>query len=98
MRKSTLYLVCLLGGGLLLSALVFIHPPAVENFHAGKLRDSRRLVRQLGLTDLCLFTEARYTRHPSQADLHSAFQDYPNAFEHYPSGSMVLPPQRLDRP
>lgn len=51
------------------------------------------LVERLGLTDLALFTEARYTRHPSQADRHAAFQDHPFAFEHFPSGS-VLPPRR----
>lgn len=51
------------------------------------------LVARLGLTDLALFTEARYTRHPSQADRHAAFQDHPFAFEHFPSGS-VLPPRR----
>jgi hypothetical protein len=49
-------------------------------------------VRQLGLTDLCLFTEARYTRHLSQADLHSAFQDHPGALEHFPSGALTAPP------
>ncbi|MBL8253574.1 MAG: hypothetical protein JNJ76_08245, partial [Candidatus Competibacter sp.] len=32
---------------------------------------SRALVRELGLSDLSLFTEARYTRHPSQADRHA---------------------------
>ena len=95
MRKSTVYLTCLAGGGLLLAALVFIYPPATAHFHADRLRESSRLVRELQLTDLCLFTEARYTRHPSQADLHSAFQDHPMAFEHNPSGSMVLPPQRI---
>ncbi|AVM74442.1 hypothetical protein MSR1_19530 [Magnetospirillum gryphiswaldense MSR-1] len=51
------------------------------------------LVEQLGLTDLALFTEARYTRHPSQSDRHAAFQDHPFALEHFPSGS-VLPPRR----
>ena len=54
-----------------------------------------RLVAQLRLTDLALFTEARYTRHPSQADLHSAFQDHPLAFEHFPSGSLHVPPPHL---
>ena len=53
------------------------------------------LVERLKLTDLCLFTEARYTRHPSQADLHSAFQDHPAAFEHFPSGSLLPPPSTL---
>lgn len=51
----------------------------------------RRLVGALGLTDLALFSEARYTRHPSQADLFSAFQDYPGALEHFPSGSLLAP-------
>lgn len=50
------------------------------------------LVERLGLTDPVLFTEARYTRHPTQADLQSAFQDHPVAFEHFPSGSLIPPP------
>jgi hypothetical protein len=49
-----------------------------------------QLVVQLQLTDLCLFTEARYTRHLSQADLHSAFQDHPLGLEHFPTGSLVV--------
>lgn len=53
---------------------------------------SAELAAHLGLTDLALFTEARYTRHPTQADLHSAFQDHPLAFDHFPTGSL-LPPQ-----
>lgn len=53
----------------------------------------RQQVSELELTDLCLFTEARYTRHLSQADLHSAFQDHPVALEHFPSGSLVTPLQ-----
>ena len=54
-----------------------------------------RLVAELRLTDLALFTEARYTRHPSQADLHSAFQDHPLALEHFPTGSLIGPPRQL---
>lgn len=54
--------------------------------------ESAALVERLGLTDLVLFTEARYTRHPSQADLQSAFQDHPVAFEHFPTGSLLPPP------
>ena len=54
-----------------------------------------RLVRELRLTDLAQFTEARYTRHPSQADLHSAFQDHPLALEHFPTGSLLSPPAAL---
>jgi hypothetical protein len=56
-----------------------------------KLADNRAIVEKYGLTDLALFTEARYTRHPSQADLHSAFQDHPGALEHFPTGSLLAP-------
>jgi hypothetical protein len=55
------------------------------------------LVRTLELTDLCLFTEARYTRHLSQADLNAPFQDHPMSLEHYPSGSLVMPPDSIER-
>lgn len=58
----------------------------------------RALVEKLGLTDLSLFTEARYTRHPSQADLHSALQDHPAAFDHFPTGSLLAPPPHLTAP
>jgi hypothetical protein len=56
------------------------------------LSQRAKLVGQLGLTDLALFTEARYTRHPSQADLHSAFQDHPMSFDHFPTGSLIAAP------
>jgi hypothetical protein len=55
------------------------------------------VVKELELTDLALFTEARYTRHLSQADLHSAFQDHPISLEHFPSGSLAGPPAGLRR-
>ncbi len=50
------------------------------------------LTEALGLRDLALFTEARFTRNPSQADLFSAFQDAPMTLEHFPSGSLMAPP------
>jgi len=57
-----------------------------------------RTVSRLGLTDLALWSEARYTRHPSQTDLFSAFQDFPAAPEHFPAGSIVPPPPGLVDP
>ena len=51
-------------------------------------RNNRELVQALGLTDLAIWTEARYTRHPSQADFFSAFQDSPGALEHFPTGNL----------
>lgn len=71
----------------------------IRSHHAGPhLAATRTLVKGLGLSDLSLFTEARYTRHLSLADRHTAFQDHPMALEHFPSGSLVAPPASLRRP
>lgn len=94
-RNSTKYLVFLgVIGGLFVVFLV-LHPVIDGMARDKSVAQMRAITRELGLTDLCLFTEARYTRHLSQADLHSAFQDYPMALEHFPSGSLVLPPEHL---
>ncbi|MGB5062255.1 MAG: hypothetical protein WBQ37_00635 [Candidatus Competibacter sp.] len=63
--------------------------------HSADRAASRALVRELGLTDLSLFTEARYTRHPTQADRHSSFQDHPAALDHFPTGTLLPPPPGL---
>ena len=92
MRPSTLYISLLLSLvfiGFLVAAFV---QRATDADHRRALARQAQLVAQLDLTDLCLFTEARYTRHLSQADLFSAFQDHPLSFEHFPSGSLTLPP------
>jgi hypothetical protein len=62
---------------------------------AADLKEKTMLVERLELTDLCLFTDARYARHPSMADLHTAFQDSPMAMEHFPSGTVTPPPPHL---
>lgn len=62
-----------------------------EEIHA-----KQGLVRELMLTDLSLWTEARYTRHPSQADLFTPFQDSPASVEHFPAGSIIAPPEHIN--
>jgi len=94
MRKSNLFL-SYLALNVLLFLFIFFHASLARKAHMGPLRESREIVRSLGLTDLCLFTEASYTRHLSQADLHTAFQDSPLSLEHFPSGSLVMPPATL---
>jgi len=47
----------------------------------------------LGLSDLALSTEARYTRHPAASDRVVPFMDHPCAIEHFPSGSFFRPVQ-----
>lgn len=56
------------------------------------------LVSALGLTDLCVTTEARYTRHPAVSDPVTPFMDHPGAIEHFPSGSFLAPPPYLSWP
>jgi hypothetical protein len=90
-RKSSFFLVI---SGCCLSVLAFllIYQPGLHVTQPVKTGETMPdLVRRYELTDLCLFTDARYTRHLSQADLHSAFQDYPLAFDYFPSGSVVQP-------
>ncbi len=94
MRKSTLFFL-LLGLLLVLIASAATDAAYRRSRSTEHLRSASVLVRSLGLTDLCLFTEARYTRHPSQADLHTPFQDHPLALEHFPSGSLLTPPAVL---
>ena len=48
----------------------------------------------LGLSDLCVATEARYTRHPAVSDPLVPFMDHPAAMEHFPTGSFWMPPGR----
>lgn len=56
------------------------------------LQQKRGVVRALDLTDLCLFTEASYTRHLATTDLSTPFQDSPVSLEHFPSGALAPPP------
>ena len=96
MRRSNTFLACL---SVLVAGFLGTLVDAGLRQHQGDSGavQTTTLIRELGLTDLALFTEARYTRHPSQADLHSAFQDHPGAIEHFPSGSLLLPPRSTAR-
>ncbi len=76
-------------------ALLTAHAGLLRSGHEEAREESARLVRRLGITDLCVFTEARYTRHPAVADLATAFQDHPLSLEHFPSGSIIPPPPHL---
>jgi hypothetical protein len=91
MRASTRFLVFLLAAAAGLVAAVE-HAAAERVRRAAEVEGRAALVRRLGLTDLALFTEARYTRHPSQADRFTPFQEHPTSLEHFPSGSVAAPP------
>jgi len=91
-RKSTAFFFFITVSAILFAVLM-IHGRQNQIKSEATLMANAELVGRLKLTDLSLFTEARYTRHPSMADLHSAFQDHPLALDHFPSGSLVTPPR-----
>jgi hypothetical protein len=93
-RKSTIFFV-FVGLGAALFALMAVHAHDCNVKAQASWSEKARLVERLELTDLCLFTDARYARHPSMADRHTAFQDSPMAMEHFPSGTLILPPPHL---
>jgi len=93
-RKSNLFFLYL-AINLFLFCLMFAHASFKKDAATGLIKEKGKIVRALELTDLCLFTEANYTRHLSQADLHTPFQDSPMSLEHFPSGSIAAPPPGL---
>jgi hypothetical protein len=93
-RGSTLALGLL--SALVLACGAVLAHLAWAQWHAAQRTDPTvAMVQALQLTDFAWFTEARYTRHLSQADGHSAFQDGPAAMEHFPAGSLVMPSRTL---
>lgn len=95
LRKSGLFMAWLSMALTVWLGLFYAHSTSVRADSAERRIKMAREVASYGLTDLCLFTEARYTRHPSQADSQTAFQDHPSSLEHFPSGSMIEPPAHL---
>ena len=96
MRKSNLFLLYLVVNLFLLAGM-FVHATMKKRMEMEALREQETIVRRLELSDLCLFTEASYTRHLSEADLHTPFQDSPMTLEHFPSGSLVIPPAGMGK-
>jgi hypothetical protein len=100
MKKHVLFLTATLLETAVLAALLcwggWAAGDRSEAVRAGKTA----LVRFLSLTDFAIWTEARYTRHPSQADRFTPFQDFPSSLEHFPAGSIIAPAEsgRPERP
>lgn len=92
-RKSNLFLIYL-AINIILLFVMFTHASLKKKADMESLQEKAEMVRMLELTDLCLFTEASYTRHLSQSDFHTPFQDSPMSLEHFPSGSIVMPPHK----
>ena len=77
---------------LTLATVALLHARRTADLAGPKQERNRKMVAQLRLTDLCLTTEAPYTRNPSLADRYAPFQDHPVSLEHFPSGALIAPP------
>ncbi|MDW7773938.1 MAG: hypothetical protein SCH71_13705 [Desulfobulbaceae bacterium] len=98
MIKSRIFIAFTLAEIVLLAVLCFSSYPLRQAKLYISLEDKKSLVQHLALTDFAIWTEARYTRHPSQTDFFSPFQEFPSALEHFPAGSVIAPPIGIRRP
>lgn len=91
MNKAKCFLIFIFIECIVLFALLLHGAVAQKISQTAELQAKTVLVSRLGLTDFALWTEARYTRHPSQTDFFSPFQDFPGAPDHFPAGSILAP-------
>ncbi|MBU2538179.1 MAG: hypothetical protein KKH22_07050 [Proteobacteria bacterium] len=92
--RPALVFAILLGLLLVLEAALFVDALSRRKVEATTLTQLEVLTSALGLTDLAVSTEARYTRHPAVSDAVAPFMDHPGAIEHFPTGAFWRPPQR----
>lgn len=91
MTKHRIFIILTILEGLILLGLFIYGDSSTRSRNVEEVPAKKELVKLLELTDLAIWTEARYTRHPSQADLFTPFQDLPSSLEHFPAGSMIAP-------
>jgi len=90
MRKC--YYLFIITGVFLFADLIFVMNFSVQrNNYISDISEMRGVVRELGLSDLAVSTEARYTRHPAVSDPVVPFMDHPLDIEHFPTGSFWRP-------
>ncbi len=97
MRRSSRFLMTVLVGVTVVTLLP-LHAEYRQRMSLQAENRPPQALAALKLTDLCLATEARHTRHPSLADRHSPFQEHPAALDFFPSGSLILPPAPTHTP
>jgi hypothetical protein len=91
MRPSIIFFA-FLGVLAMVDSGLLLHRHVLETRTSAEAGMLRITVAGLGLTDLSLATEARYTRHPAICDTVVPFMDYPGALEHFPTGSFWAGP------
>ncbi len=98
MHNNTFFIKRLL---LLLSLLIWGSLAALMGFHYFKTpnyRPKQQLATKFLLSDYCLSTESRHTRHLNFPELIAPFQDVPGGHDHFPSSSFLFPnPSRFQQ-
>lgn len=95
--RPTYFLVVFILALAIVDAGLYLHAEKAQSQFAADMHILNITTAALGLTDLCVATEARYTRHPAISDRTTPFMDHPGAIEHFPTGSFWAPiPRHLD--
>jgi len=97
MAKSRIFLIITALQIIVLIGLIIRGRMVLRARLTEELPQKMELVKRLEITDLAIWTEARYTRHPSQADFFAPFQDGPSSLEHFPAGSVGVPHHKAGR-
>ena len=71
---------------------------SVTSTASGRFADETSIARGLMLTDICLVTESRHTRHISQPEPIAPFQDLPGFYDHFPSSTFLQPQFQAGEP
>jgi hypothetical protein len=74
---------------LLLTIALFICKSQEVQNNSAQNNSHAILAAHFLLTDLCLSTESRHTRHLSQPELIAPFQDAPGYLDHFPSSTFI---------
>ena len=90
-RIAHALLLSALAGELVMSGVFAWLGSAAARRTARAYSEQRSLAEALALSDLALWPEASYCRHPIEADLFTPFAEHPGALEHFPAGSFVSP-------
>lgn len=90
MRPSLRFFLVLI---ICLAVQLFLAQAAKQRLLArdGSEQMARDVVAYLGLSDLCISTDARYIRNLAVTDPLAPFMDHPGAIEHFPGGSFWIP-------
>ncbi len=74
--------------------ILVLHSRAVVS-NEQRLVEEAEIVRLLHLTDMCVTTESRHTRHIALPEPAAAFQDIPGFLDHFPTSTFFWPPSQV---